>query len=184
MVAFLIPYIILVPETSRNVVGNGSIAPQGWNMSLLAYLEHKRLAKEEEEAQKNAGDVGLARATSREQQRLARDALARNRKLGWPNPFHTIVIVLQKENAAVLLYNSIIFIAFIDTVASVPFMFAKNYNFNDLEVGLCYLPFGAGSAVTTFVTGKTLDWNFRRVALKLGFPVDKKRQPDLRHYPI
>ena len=34
-VAYLIPFIIIFPETGRNVVGNGSIPPQGWNMSVL-----------------------------------------------------------------------------------------------------------------------------------------------------
>lgn len=183
VISFLIPYIILVPETSRNVVGNGSIPPQGWNMSLLGYLEHRRLAKEAE-AQENAGGDSLARVTSRERQRLAREAIARKRKLRWPNPFRTIHIVMQKENAAVLLYNSIIFIAFIDIVASIPSLFFHNYAFNDLQIGLCYLPFGAGSASSTFINGKILDWNYRRVARTLGFPVDKKRQADLRHFPI
>lgn len=183
LVSFLIPYIIFVPETSRNVVGNGSIAPQGWNMSLLGYLEHRRLTKEAE-AQEQEDDNGLPRATSREQQRLAREAVTPKRKMRWPNPFSTIHIVMQKENAAVLIYNSIIFVAFIDIVASLPSIFVRNYNFDDLQIGLCYLPFGAGSASSTFINGKILDWNYRRLARKLGFPVDKKRQADLRHFPI
>ena len=34
-VIYLIPFTITFPETGRNVVGNGSVPPQGWNMSLL-----------------------------------------------------------------------------------------------------------------------------------------------------
>jgi multidrug resistance protein len=30
---FLVPFALTVPETGRNVVGNGSVPPQGWNMT-------------------------------------------------------------------------------------------------------------------------------------------------------
>src|SRR3954447_16152940 len=62
-VAFLVPFLILFPETgtlftltyckvllltsnlARTAVGNGSIPPQGWNMSLMNYLALRRARK-------------------------------------------------------------------------------------------------------------------------------------------
>ncbi len=35
---FLVLFTLTVPETGRNVVGNGSVPPQGWNMSVMEWL--------------------------------------------------------------------------------------------------------------------------------------------------
>lgn len=43
---------------------------------------------------------------------------------------------------------------------------------------------GAGSIISTFTTGKLIDWNYRRHAKRLGFPVIKNRQTDLSDFPI
>jgi MFS family permease len=42
-VIFLI-FVIVLPETCRAVVGNGSIPPQKWNISLLSYLKQREQA--------------------------------------------------------------------------------------------------------------------------------------------
>lgn len=41
-----------------------------------------------------------------------------------------------------------------------------------------------GSAIGAIAAGKFLDWNFRRVALKIGHPLHLRRGDDLRHFPI
>ncbi|PNP82145.1 hypothetical protein FNYG_04334 [Fusarium nygamai] len=38
---FLVIFIFL-PETCRNVVGNGGITPPWWNMSLIRYLKQRK----------------------------------------------------------------------------------------------------------------------------------------------
>lgn len=42
----------------------------------------------------------------------------------------------------------------------------------------------AGSALTAFVMGPVMNWNYRRHARRLGLPVDKARQADLSNFPI
>lgn len=42
----------------------------------------------------------------------------------------------------------------------------------------------AGSALTAFVMGPAMNWNYRRHARRLGLPVDKSRQADLADFPI
>ena len=67
---FLVPYVLTVPETGRNVVGNGSIPPQGWNMSVLDYLRFRKQAKAEDglsrtaSAQKSPSRSGRTRQAS------------------------------------------------------------------------------------------------------------------------
>jgi MFS family permease len=60
----------------------------------------------------------------------------------------------------------------------------KQYKFNDLQVGLCYIPFAIGSVVGSIVVGKSLNWNYARVAKKIGVSVDRKVGEDLRKFPI
>lgn len=172
---WLIPFALTVPETGRNVVGNGSIAPRGWNMSLVDWLRTRKAAREEST---------LTRTKSAEGRRLAQAELTSKRQLRWPNPLKTVHIIMEKDVAVVLFYNALIYTAFYDVTASLPSLFAEIYHFNDLQVGLCYLPFGAGCAIASFINGKMLDRNYKRVARQIGFTIDRKRGDDLRNFPI
>lgn len=172
---FLIPFALTVPETGRNVVGNGSVPPQGWNMTFFEYLRFRKDAKSVD---------GLSRTVTAENRRLAQAQLARDRKLRFPNPLRTVRIIMEKDMAVVLFYNAMIYTAFYDVVASIPSLFAEIYHFNDLQIGLCYIPFGIGCCTASFVNGRMLDRNYKRVAKKIGFSIDRKHGDDLRHFPI
>ncbi|TVY32201.1 Itaconate transport protein [Lachnellula subtilissima] len=172
---FLVPFVLTVPETGRNVVGNGSIPPQGWNMTVLAWL---RLRKELKSVD------GLSRSVTAEDRRNQQAALAKRRKLRFPNPLKTVYIIMEKDMAVVLFYNALIYTAFYDMISSIPQQFEEIYGFNDLQIGLCYIPFGAGCALASFINGRMLDRNYKRVARQIGFTIDRKRGDDLRHFPI
>ncbi|GAB7339841.1 hypothetical protein MBLNU457_6379t1 [Dothideomycetes sp. NU457] len=172
--------LLFFPETGRNVVGNGSIPPQSWNVSLISHLSTKKAAKEEAARRPN-----LERTISQtSQQRQAQTELANRRKLRWPNPLHTLKIVAEKDVAMLLFFNSLVYIAFYDLLASNPYLFAQVYGFNDLQIGLCFIPYGVGAIVAPLVNGRMLDWNFRRLAKKKNLSIDKKRGNDLRDFPI
>ena len=132
-VIYLIPLTIIFPETGRNVVGNGSVPPQGWNMSLLNYLETRKI--------EHSGS--LSRTTSRQAKKAAQAELASKRKLRWPNPLKTVHIILEKDVGIVLLYNSLVYTAFYDVTASLPSQFQEIYGFNELQIGyVVVLPSG------------------------------------------
>ena len=171
---FLVPFIITFPETGRNVVGNGSIPPQGWNMSLLNYLETRKAAK----------DDNLSRAVSRDQLRAAQAARGSQTKLKFPNPLHTLSIVFEKDVGMLLFYNSLIYTAFYDVIASIPYLFAQVYGFNNLQIGLCFLPYGVGGILAMFFGGRCMDYNYKRIALATGISIDKKRGEDMKTFPI
>ena len=173
-VVFLVPFVTTFPETGRNVVSNGSVPPQGWNMSLLNYLKTRKIE------QSNA----LGRTVSREEKRTAQAELASKRQLRCPNPLKSVHIILEKDVGLLLFYNSIIYVAFYDVLASLPSLFAEIYGFNDLQIGLCYLPYGAGGALASIMCGKLMDYNYRRVAAAAGITIDRKRGDDLRNFPI
>jgi MFS family permease len=174
-VTFLIPFLIVFPETSRNVVGNGSVPPPLLNMSLLNYLASRQATQDSN---------NLTRSQSRESQRHARAMLAKQRKLRWPNPLNSMKMLAEKDMGILLFFNAIVFCSFYDVTASAPSQFSKIYGLNDLEVGLAFLPFGAGSVLAPSTSGRLLDWNYRRVARKAGIAIDRKRETDLNVFPI
>ena len=157
VLVWLIPFILAVPETCRKVVGNGSIRPQSWNMTVLDRLK------------KDADD------TRQEGQK---------RKFRFPNPLRTLIIIFEVEMGFVLFINSIIYVAFIVSAATLSTLFQKIYHYNNLQVGLCYLPYGFGSCIGVIVQGRILDWNYRRIAKKLGVVISRKRGDDLTNFPI
>jgi hypothetical protein len=68
--------------------------------------------------------------------------------------------------------------------ASLPYMLQTTYNYNELKVGLCFISLGMGSLLSALTMGRVVDWNFRRHATRLGIPIHKGKQTDLRNYPI
>jgi len=173
-VAYLIPFLISFPETGRNVVGNGSIPPPSWNISLLTYLQTRRIEH----------DSDLSHTASRQEKRAAQAELASKLELRWPNPLRTVHIIFEKDVGLILLYNSLVYTAFYDVTASLPSLFAHIYGFNDLQIGLSFIPFGVGCSVAAIVCGKLMDFNYRRVAKQAGISIDRKRGEDMRHFPI
>ncbi|KAF2137991.1 uncharacterized protein K452DRAFT_235102 [Aplosporella prunicola CBS 121167] len=172
---FLVPFITTFPETARNVVGNGSIPPQGWNMSLLNYFQARKAHKDSDE---------LTRTVSRETERQAQARLAKQRKLRFPNPLNTLRIIKEPDVGLLLFYNSLVYTAFLDVASSAPYLYSQIYHFNDLQVGLAFIPFGFGAFCAPLVNGRMLDANYRRIARQLGMTVDRKRGDDLRNFPI
>lgn len=169
---FLIPLVTTFPETGRNVVGNGSIPPQGWNQSLLSYLQARRSARNTS-ASNQIADATTIHGHGKPKQ-----------KLRVPNPLNTLAILREKDVALLLFYNSIIYSAFYDVMASAPQLLEKIYGYNSLQIGLCFLPLGTGCLVATPLAGKLMDWNFRRTARSVGVQIIKGKVQDLRGFPL
>lgn len=171
---YMVPFLITFPETGRNVVSNGSVPPQVWNVSLLSYLQTRKA---------NHGDV-LSRTISVQDKRAVQAELAGKRNLRWPNPLKTIHIILEKDVGIILLYNSLVYTAFYDVIATIPSLFAEIYGFNDLQIGLAFIPYGVGGVLASILCGKLMDYNYGRVAKAAGITIDCKRGEDMKDFPI
>lgn len=165
---FLTILLIFFPETHRGTVGNGSIPPPAWNMSLINYLTIRKARK---------------MSVNNEDDNSAQTKPAA-KKFRFPNPIASLMIIFDKQNAMLLFYNAFIFAAFYDVTASIPSQFAEIYHFNELQIGLCYIPFGVGSMAAAIVNGRLLDVNFARWCRKLNVTIRKGRNQDLRDFPI
>ncbi|KAL2133122.1 hypothetical protein VTI74DRAFT_2854 [Chaetomium olivicolor] len=159
--AWLIPYSMTVPETCRKVVGNGSVPARGWNMTALDFFRRRRTPHPPNSPSNTP-----------------------NRKFRFPNPLNSARVVLEKDLALLLLYNSLMYLVFILIATTLPTDFASIYRLTDLQVGLCFLPYGVGCCLAALIQGYILDTNYRLVARKIGFTIDYKRGDDLRHFPI
>ncbi|KAI0005271.1 chloramphenicol resistance protein [Xylariaceae sp. FL0662B] len=155
----LVPYVLAVPETGRKIVGNGSIPPPLWNMTLLDYIRFRRQPRD-------------------------RSSTPVRQKIPMPNPFHTLAILGQKDMAMILFYNSTLYLAFMINTATISSQFAEIYGYNQLQLGLCFLPSGVACTIASIGNGFLADWNYRRVAKKLGIRLDRKRGVNLGDFPI
>ncbi|KAK7530458.1 major facilitator superfamily transporter [Phyllosticta citricarpa] len=170
---YLVLYAILIPETSRNIVADGSLPPQRWNRSLLNVLEDRKQRSN-----------SLERTHSREAALARSSYLAKSRKCRLPNPLRALRVIVEKDVSLVLFSLSLTMTGFFCLIVPMPDLFARKYSFNNLQIGLCYIPFSAGAMIGSILCGRFLDYNFRRVARAQGFPIDRKRAADLRNFPI
>lgn len=158
-----------MPETCRKIVGDGSIPPPTWNRSLLNHINEKKRLK-----------AGLGPPDY-----AARDELAKKRgRIGFPNPLETLKIATEKEGFLIMFYAGIVYAGFFGILAGLPSQLKEIYGYDDLKVGLMFLPISGGSILAAFTQGKLVDWSFKRQAKKMGFVYVKSKQQDLTDFPI
>lgn len=165
-VVMLVIVVCFLPETCRSIVGNGSIPPQPWNISLLSYLRQRKL----QEAR--VGPVAEAQLRT----------LARRRRR--PNPLEALSIATEKETGMIILTSALLYAGFFSVLSSLPSQLQAKFNFNSLRIGLCYLPYGLGGFSARWTVGPIMDWNFRRHARRLGMEIVKNRQQKISDFPL
>lgn len=125
---YLTVYFIFVPETARNVVGDGSIPPEGWNRNLVNILQDKTSKA------KRLADTG-----SHEETRVSREKLSKTRKFRFPNPLKTLRIVVEKDISIMLFFSSLMISGFYCLIVPFPSILKEYYGFNELQIGLCFM---------------------------------------------
>ena len=166
-VTYFVLFFLFQPETCRKVVGDGSIPPPKLNQSLTGIMRERRRIR-----------AGLTVDAAQQ------EAVRKNYRLKFPNPLSTLLIAVDKESGLILFCSGLLVAILYATTTGIPYLFGKIYHFNELQLGLAYMPFGAGSIISAFSTGKAIDWNYRRHAKKNGFPLTKNRHQDLTDFPI
>jgi MFS family permease len=154
---------IVLPETCRAVVGNGSVPAAQWNQSVWQILMRKRGARK----QKPEPDY----RTIEKRRRRA-------------NPFASALLATDKTALILLIYGSLLFSGYMAVLSTLTSQLQSRFHFNSIQIGLCYLPVGIGSLTSRWTVGRILDWNFRREARRQGLPIEKNRQQDIRHFNI
>lgn len=100
------------------------------------------------------------------------------------NPLQTLVVIFEKEVGLVLFATSISFAAYYAIISGIPSQFLEAYGYNDIQIGLCFIPVGVAALCAIFSQGKIVDLSYKCHALRLGMPVTRTKQTDLSKFPI
>lgn len=145
-----------LPETSRNIVGNGSVRPsKHLRLPIAAIMCHWK-----------DSDI---------------DATHEWRK---PNPLKSLTIIIRRDNAIIILACGLLYVVYTCINTSLSVLFIDIYKLNQWQAGLIYLPFGVGRTVSTFFSGRLLNRAYRNARIKQGLSTDKAGADDLDDFSI
>ncbi|KAJ5290773.1 hypothetical protein N7478_000024 [Penicillium angulare] len=147
--AFLLPLILFLPETARSVVGDGSIPAQKWNRPLVSYLSC------------GFDTTASSSINCEENHDFATEPKG---KLRFPNPLEPLAVVFHANSIIILVVTGVIMGGNMTVLSSITEVYSAQYGLDELEIGLCYITLGTGSIVASFITGRLLDWNYKRMA--------------------
>jgi predicted MFS family arabinose efflux permease len=111
--------LLLFPETSRNLVGNGSIATSGLNRKLLSFLSSNKSP--------SSNNATLSK---------------REKKISLPNPLTSFYTILKKDTALIILTHGTFYTTYSCISASLSPLIIEIYRFSVVQAGTIYLPCG------------------------------------------
>lgn len=150
---------LIMPETSRRMVNDGSIRPSRLiNKPLLPNLTSSASRRSDAE-------------------------LAPKGAIRFPNPFTCLITLRQRASFLVIVVGGIQYTVYGCLAASFSTLMIRLYSLNYLTGGLIYLPCGIGGVLAAYTTGKLLDRDYTRTAKRYNLPVDKSTN-DLSNFPI
>lgn len=145
---FFLPLLMFMPETARNVVGDGSEPAQSWNRPLIQYFRCNRNGKMDDASSDGSSDLEPKK----------------HEKLRFPNPIKPLKLVCHVNSIIVLLVTGVIMGANMTVLSSITSIYSTLYGLDVLEIGLCYITMGVGSIVASVVAGRLLDMAYRYLA--------------------
>jgi hypothetical protein len=148
--------IFLLPETSRDLVGNGSIKPARYlRLPIPKLMRHWKESD-----------------------------IAESHKWRFPNPLKSLTILARKDNTVIIIACGFLYAIYTCLNASLSILFIDIYKLNEWQAGLIYLPLGIGGTVSTFFSGPLLDTAYRNARTARGLPTDKAVGDDLDTFPV
>ncbi|KAE9371711.1 MFS general substrate transporter [Stipitochalara longipes BDJ] len=182
---------ILLPETARNVVGNGSIEDAQWNQPLWILLRRcwkrfqgnpTRSTEEKGAAAKKEDRTGHLKTQA---EWNVHSPPRPTRSFQIKSPLAVVKVLFYRDTSLIIWLSSSYYALWYCVQATIPTTYKSSpYRFTDLQVGLAYLPGAAGVIISVYLSSKFLDWNYKATARKAGFTVDKVKGDDLANFPI
>lgn len=127
---YLLVVLLLLPETQRKVVGNGSIPVKGIYRSFFeVFIQDCKVAKSSTQTQASTTGCHI------------------------PNPFKCIKLLFRKANFTIITIGSITYAVKMTLQTSLAVQCIQIYKLNYLQAGLVYLPSGIGGAIASYITG-------------------------------
>lgn len=138
---FLLLLIILLPETLRSIVANGSRVPPG-PISRYPLLFYQKATKTK---------CGL---------RFDPPQPAVKKQIDVTGPFR---ILASKHAAPIILFLAVYYAVWQMSITAMSSLFETRYALTETQIGLTFIANGAGSMIGTLITGRILDADYRAV---------------------
>lgn len=156
-----------VPETARAVVGNGNVPATGMWRTWSSFFPVKAGGHIEEEGK---APVRLGEK---------KPSVAVLKTLG-----ASFRIILYPDAAAVLWMIASSYSVYYTFQVATPVIFADIYGYNELQIGLSFLPGLAGMTVGGIIAGKLMDRNYAATARKHNIDLERKKGESLVDFPL
>lgn len=163
-----------LPETSRNVVGNGSVGAKRWAKTWWNLFGEWNRTKEKQTSD-DAHDRNRELRVSSPRVKT---------KFQIPNPLACLQIVFWKDTSLILWMSASFYSVYYCVQTAIPSIYKDIYNFNEFQIGLSYLTGGAGVVLGGFVNGRIMDRNYDKTAKEIGHIIDRFSGDDLNYFPI
>ncbi|KAI0101378.1 major facilitator superfamily domain-containing protein [Nemania sp. FL0031] len=172
-VILLVGVGLFLPETARNLVGDGGDPSQfnNWQLSWVQ-LVRRRVQRDRRDQRK----VGAELPERRENEVKTRDST-------YKMFLSCFRIIFHKDTVFALWIHGSFYLAGYGFLTALPDIYT-GYGFNALYIGLAYLPRGIGIIVSNYVSGRVMDHNYRVTADEIGWTAEKATGEDLFRFPI
>ncbi|PBP17372.1 hypothetical protein BUE80_DR011850 [Diplocarpon rosae] len=162
--AFLTILIVVLPETLRAMVGNGSKPAKGLSNSLFSHILRRR----------------HPRSTENEELKRCTAKTSAGKKMPPVDFLGPVKIILSIEVTFGIIFLSIYYTVWQMTITVMSTLFKRTYGLSELHIGLTFIGNGVGCIVGTLTTGKLLDIDYARFKKSFtgdaeDFPLEKAR---------
>ncbi|KAH7134147.1 multidrug resistance protein [Dactylonectria macrodidyma] len=142
----LLILILFLPETQRRIVADRRRSGRGIYWSLWSPRIH--------------GGQNSSQGSDNQD--------SNTRTCRMPNPLTCLSVLAHKGSLCTIMIGALAYVSFMTLQTSLASMAIELYDLNYLQAGLIYLPAGVSAAVSAKLTGKFIDWNFRRAHRRFG----------------
>ncbi|KAL6236621.1 hypothetical protein BDW75DRAFT_206510 [Aspergillus navahoensis] len=140
---FLCLLVLLLPETLRSKVANGSRTPTS------PITKHPLLVYQ--------------RTTKVQWQQTAGSRPARTKRIDLLGPLR---MLLSNSAAPIIIFLAVHYAVWQMSITAMSSLFKSRYGLSEVQIGLTFMANGIGSIAGTLITGKILDADYRRVKAK------------------
>jgi MFS family permease len=131
---------VFVPETQRSHVGDGSLPSRKITQPFVPWLKCKTVIKVDEDGNKL-------------------EPVKRGLKLDLMGP---VRVLKEKDMVCCVLYAGVCFMVWQMQMVSTSSQYSQKYGLGEMHIGLTYIATGAGGLVGSVVTGRILQYDYKK----------------------
>lgn len=154
--AFLTLLFIILPETLRSIVANGSRTPSN-PMAKYPLVWYQKTTKTQWDP------------------KSAPPQLAARKHIDVTGPFR---ILISKQAAPIIIFLAVYYAVWQMSITAMSSLFKDHYGLGETQIGLTFIANGVGSMIGTLITGKILDFDYRKVKARIDTQLHSEPRED------